>query len=1331
MTAVLILMVASCLTLGCLAFDNTGNTEIRDNIQSVADRYFNKEEGKTPAEENTYKAVMEYWGKIDELRMETDHDTTAEMELEFERGKAVGSLSWIYYSHIGEIEALSLSDAEAIYEVYSAQKGVIDSAELEFFTENGVTVCYTKLLDEIYSRKIELLRKKDNGNGLVSKRVDEALTMVQSKCSYLPSYGEDAGNCKSFYAEVVKRVELQTLRDITIEELKAVTGKIYPDKAFDISEDGEYRSFFEQINSRSVESAYVAGTYTDGQAIADFNRALETAVNSMIADSSELGAYMRSYYSDLRAAVSGRVAEASLSGSERHAELSDLFDGFSLGITVAAAKDELTAYINGDAFSGVEKAPLESIAAEYTGSGAEVGIFDRAENEQAVANELFRAKARCYWYSLCEDALGEIVGYVGEDHKIADDAKALYARVDSGLAAGEYPDGGAADELLAADKAGLETLIAKAEATEFYGNNKEIIDKVISENAQITAADKPALIKAIGESDFSHPETEGIVAKALEALGESYKALTVSEILALVTRDGAESLRATAADELCELVEALEPKNGDGAYDLTALMEGSDEYLEKAKIVKELFDGYVSDYLEGGDEYFGERAEDTVKQGAEEIITAVGGDEAQKKAETLTDLKRLAALEDIYTSAKGYETLSGVPEILSAALTEIEAHSTDTAIDGYAAEKIAAISELIRQSEANDALNGIQNEVNGIKRGIEGFEYASSEEKQELLSELEKIKNKADNAIRTAPDGPAVKAALEAALAELSDFEDRAENCELDACLADAIAALNGAYGKREDYSAENYVIILELIDEYEDELATVRGLDEYISIRDRGIAEIVAVEDLLETAKRVGAERLAAAYAELMEKKHCYSAEGLVDLEEIYSHSIAELNGFTEVPADAERVYAFVDDRIALMRGVRLEKIYTADGLLATDNEKVYPDGYSVSDNGYIGAVWSEDGIPSDTKLLIEMVGTDGIADLIRKAAKNGQVLVGNTSAAKSIIKLLRRAEVLLGVKIELGDILPDGGRYRVSVLLPENTDSSDILGVVFIRADGGIEFFEVTPDAELLEFETAHFSEYYVLSRGAVDLYPLIICLSIIILCELCIVALLMLRRRKRRLSELCGIVPVPLLLATVYRPAGGNIIAALLGLTAVALAGVIGYLVYLEIRSAKRKAVPAPEKAEELAPEAVTVTSEAEAAVAELLPAEETQAEYKDVVSVEEAEELMSDSEATHLIEENTAGYIDNEIYRGDKKAEININTISECFEDGDTVTLNSLKEKKLVPKNAGQVKILARGILDKRLCVVAQDFSRAAVKMIQLTGGEAIYTHSSEERGGKSL
>ena len=72
---------------------------------------------------------------------------------------------------------------------------------------------------------------------------------------------------------------------------------------------------------------------------------------------------------------------------------------------------------------------------------------------------------------------------------------------------------------------------------------------------------------------------------------------------------------------------------------------------------------------------------------------------------------------------------------------------------------------------------------------------------------------------------------------------------------------------------------------------------------------------------------------------------------------------------------------------------------------------------------------------------------------------------------------------------------------------------------------------------------------------------------------------------------------------------------------------------------------------------------------------------------------------------------------KMVEINLDTICENFEDGETVTLAALKAKRLVNAKAGRLKILARGRMTKTLTVCADKFSLQAVKMITLAEGTA--------------
>ncbi len=111
----------------------------------------------------------------------------------------------------------------------------------------------------------------------------------------------------------------------------------------------------------------------------------------------------------------------------------------------------------------------------------------------------------------------------------------------------------------------------------------------------------------------------------------------------------------------------------------------------------------------------------------------------------------------------------------------------------------------------------------------------------------------------------------------------------------------------------------------------------------------------------------------------------------------------------------------------------------------------------------------------------------------------------------------------------------------------------------------------------------------------------------------------------------------------------------------------------------------------------------------------------VDVRRAESMLTDSAAKALIRKSEK----QPKTSGRRKCIINLDTVSANFLPGETVDINSLIEKRLIPSDAGHLKVLGRGILDKPLRVIANRFSLTAVKMIALTGGEAIkITHFSQ-------
>ena len=103
-------------------------------------------------------------------------------------------------------------------------------------------------------------------------------------------------------------------------------------------------------------------------------------------------------------------------------------------------------------------------------------------------------------------------------------------------------------------------------------------------------------------------------------------------------------------------------------------------------------------------------------------------------------------------------------------------------------------------------------------------------------------------------------------------------------------------------------------------------------------------------------------------------------------------------------------------------------------------------------------------------------------------------------------------------------------------------------------------------------------------------------------------------------------------------------------------------------------------------------------------------KSDISIEEARNAISDSVAARFVEKKRS-----EVTRFQKKSIVNIDTLSQNFQSGDTVNLATLTEKRLVPKGTDYVKVLGRGHLDKKLFVEVNDFSADAIKMIILTDG----------------
>ena len=150
-----------------------------------------------------------------------------------------------------------------------------------------------------------------------------------------------------------------------------------------------------------------------------------------------------------------------------------------------------------------------------------------------------------------------------------------------------------------------------------------------------------------------------------------------------------------------------------------------------------------------------------------------------------------------------------------------------------------------------------------------------------------------------------------------------------------------------------------------------------------------------------------------------------------------------------------------------------------------------------------------------------------------------------------------------------------------------------------------------------------------------------------------------------------------------------------------GTLGYVtvdIVLEIRN---KDKPEEEKKEE----PVVVADPIVDAAPEVMP------EFVEHIDAEEADAMISDSLAMKTANyESGAGHGQQGI--------INIGVLDANFNAHDVITLAVLKEKGLISKKVGRMKVLADGMLNKPLSIKSESYSIQAIKMIELTGGTVI-------------
>ena len=170
-------------------------------------------------------------------------------------------------------------------------------------------------------------------------------------------------------------------------------------------------------------------------------------------------------------------------------------------------------------------------------------------------------------------------------------------------------------------------------------------------------------------------------------------------------------------------------------------------------------------------------------------------------------------------------------------------------------------------------------------------------------------------------------------------------------------------------------------------------------------------------------------------------------------------------------------------------------------------------------GIVTNDSSIPGGIRLVIEKTDNTALAP-IESAAESGSLVAAEGSAqmsAEEMKALVSDKDIKTALDIYL--LMSDGSRvtqfngmYEIKLLLPAELRGMSGLQVVYVADDGKVEVFETVREGNYLTFTTAHFSEFFILGDTELDLWWLIITLSVLLAIELVAILLIALSKKKK---------------------------------------------------------------------------------------------------------------------------------------------------------------------------------------------------------------------------
>ncbi len=1242
-------------------------------------------------------------GLVFEERYQTD-PLSVEIRCYQAMGTVAGEVAWIYYTYRDMLDADGQAALEAAYNEILA-----DINDVTLASQAGITRTYAsggfpaRMYVAAYELLLDDLLTEGDSEAVLAKVALAKEALKQDDCLPVQVEGQVCTSHEKYqaiYDMAFVAVFVQRNQDIALAQLSEVFSILCP---------GENMADYE-----AVTAAMAALDADETVAVGTINGILKDAVSVMLDGYRPgAGAYLAAYLQALEDGVALTVSNAT--GSV--AVIVPVFDGFAMTYARVTAKDDVVAYVADKELSNDET--MKELLARYNSTG---GIIDGCADTDALQFEVFRAKLLVDLHEAYLHAAHTIETYVGADSPALKDIEAEYAHTIVLISANQpnTPTEQTCRDYYKACVDYFHEATAEAEIGAFLTKHADILAK---NRADITIEDLPAVMAAIKDVIQMNPVAKKKMAvdhkAVLRDLADDYTVIAEQIIAETLPAD-------TACGEYAvPLIGQVRSQRLDAEHPdaLPAFITKVNGIVDKAEAIAAVYDRY--DEITASEDYacFAEADRDalsTVAQAAAEGLvnaTATEGTPlsdvlAQKIAAAHVDLNRAEANARLNAKvAEGTDkteaTSAAVDAIVQAAK---EAIAAETDADTIRALTDAALLDVDQEYAVQDMTATAE----AIKEAISNLSFLSADELTAWVAKVdEQLKADAEKA-RATLDEAALEAVVTQNTNDQAAWQTAAEEQNREAEQAQKEAAKQEAEADcQEAKDAIDAKVFLS-----EEEKATwkarvdalLAAACDQIRAATSTVSTMAAGSELIESLNELQAE-LDVAEEQAQEAR---SEEVKISLKQMYDDFV------TKVPSWFYLTSARLNQLIA-----EADEIKTA----CEEALAVAP-------------------TPDDMEAARDAAQA-ALDDLAREASEEN---LGSAHDAAIAAITDRRNELLA---------LIDGMKY----LDPAHRDGYKAeIDAVYEGAKN-----EILASADIVEANAAKdrglsaLDERMNMARNknndmcVASLTPAILVLACVLIAEIVAIAILNLVRRRRtptvRAASFAPFAVGAVMsagLSLPVAPATAWVLVWALALADVVLAVVLVWLIVQiyrlrvvvcdqetdeetaaeeicryketaiegvrileEPRRRKQKTLPGPDEMPRLAGPKLIY----------LMPPAEVMPALVNAITVEEADELISDEDALHCEETEME---DTEVYRGRKKAEINVDILARYFEAGETVTLNSLKKKGLLPRSVGHVKVLARGRLDKPLTVIAQGFSASAVKMIVLTGGKAILTEGAPER-----